>query len=57
LLRLFSPPGLVAAEIAVDSVKQALPQTTETVFAVGRNEEYAFRFSFILPTDYAIDKP
>jgi polyisoprenoid-binding protein YceI len=48
---------VVAGEITVDTVKHGLPQIRETVLTVGRNVKTAFRFSFVLPTDYATSKP
>jgi polyisoprenoid-binding protein YceI len=48
---------VVAGEITVDTVKHGLPQIRETVLTVGRNVKTAFRFSFVLPTDYAKGKP
>ena len=48
---------IVAGEITVDTLKHGLPQIREAVLTVGRNVKTAFRFSFVLPPDYAVSKP
>ena len=48
---------IVAGETTVDTMKHGLPQIREMVLTVGRNVKTAFRFSFVLPSDYAMGKP
>ena len=48
---------IVAGETTVDTMKHGLPQIREMVLTVGRNVKTTFRFSFILPSDYAMGKP
>ena len=48
---------IVAGETTVDTMKHGLPQIREMVLTVGRNVKAAFRFSFVLPSDYAMVKP
>jgi hypothetical protein len=38
-------------------MKHRLPQIREMALTVGRNVKTAFRFSFVLPSDYAMGKP
>ncbi len=48
---------IVAGETTVDTMKYGLPQIREMVLTVGKNVKTAFRFSFVLPSDYAMGKP
>ncbi len=48
---------IVAGETTVDTMNYGLPQIKEMVLTVGRNVQIAFRFSFVLPSDYAMGKP
>jgi polyisoprenoid-binding protein YceI len=48
---------IVAGETTVDTMKHGLPQIREMVLTVGKNVKTAFRFSFVLPSDYAMGKP
>ena len=48
---------IVAGETTVDTMKHGLPQIREMVLTVGKNVKTAFRFSFVLPSDYAMGNP
>lgn len=48
---------IVAGETTVDTMKHGLPQIREMILTVSPNVKTAFRFSFVLPSDYAIGKP
>ena len=48
---------IVVGETTVDTMKHGLPQIREMVLTVRRNIKTAFRFSFVLPSDYAMGKP
>ena len=48
---------IVAGETTVDTMKHGLPQIREMVLTVGKNVKTTFRFSFVLPRDYAMAKP
>lgn len=45
---------IVAGETNVDTSRHALPQIRQAVFTVGRNVKTAYRFSFVLPSDYSV---
>jgi hypothetical protein len=48
---------IVAGESSVDTLKHGLPQIREALLTVGRNVRTVFRFSFVLPPDYAVNRP